>query len=92
MYETFKNYHTLLFMKHHSLPKLTLLSQIHHHSLCLPCAQADDIRVLPEVEVVGSRYSLLGIADSANEGAVGQAQIGNRVVARTGEVLEVVPG
>ena len=35
---------------------------------------------------------MLGIADSANEGAVGQAQIGNRVFARTGEVLEVVPG
>ena len=52
---------------------------------------ADDIRSLPPVEVV-SRYSLLGAADSANEGAVGQAQIDNRVVARTGEVLEVIPG
>lgn len=92
MYETFKNYHTLLFMKHHSLPKLTLLSQFIITAFALPCAQADDIRVLPEVEVVGSRYSLLGVADSANEGAVGQAQIDNRVVARTGEVLEVVPG
>lgn len=92
MYETFKNYHTLLFMKHHSLPKLTLLSHFIITAFALPCAQADDIRVLPEVEVVGSRYSLLGVADSANEGAVGQAQIDNRVVARTGEVLEVVPG
>ena len=54
-------------------------------------AFADDIRSLPPVEVV-SRYSLLGAADSANEGAVGQAQIDNRVVARTGEVLEVIPG
>ncbi len=79
-------------MKHHALPKLTLLSQFIITALALPCAQADDIRVLPEVEVVGSRYSLLGVADSANEGAVGQAQIDNRVVARTGEVLEVVPG
>lgn len=52
---------------------------------------ADDIRSLPPVEVV-SRYSLLGAADSANEGAVGQAQIDNRVVARTGEILEVIPG
>ena len=79
-------------MKHRALPKLTLLSQFIITALALPCAQADDIRVLPEVEVVGSRYSLLGVADSANEGAVGQAQIDNRVVARTGEVLEVVPG
>jgi len=92
MYETFKNYHTLLFMKYPTLPKLTLLSQIIITIFAHTSAQADDIRVLPEVEVVGSRYSLLGIADSANEGAVGQAQIGNRVVARTGEVLEVVPG
>ena len=79
-------------MKHRALPKLTLLSQFFLTAFALPCAQADDIRVLPEVEVVGSRYSLLGVADSANEGAVGQAQIDNRVVARTGEVLEVVPG
>ena len=78
-------------MKQPVLSKLTLLSQFIITAFALPCAQADDIRVLPEVEVVGSRYSLLGVADSANEGAVGQAQIGNRVVARTGEVLEVVP-
>ncbi len=52
---------------------------------------ADDIRALPPVEVV-SRYSLLGVGDTANEGVAGQFQIDNRVVARTGEVLEVVPG
>lgn len=61
-------------------------------SLCFTAAQADDIRSLPSVEVFSSRYSLLGSADTANEGAVGQAQINTRVVARTGEVLEVVPG
>ena len=54
-------------------------------------ANADDIRTLPPVEVV-SRYSLLGVGDTANEGVAGQFQIDNRVVARTGEVLEVVPG
>lgn len=53
---------------------------------------ADDIRALPEVEVISSRYSLLGAADTANEGVVGQAQIDTRVVARTGEMLEVIPG
>jgi len=56
-----------------------------------PLAWCDDIRSLPAVEVFSSRYSLLGAADTANEGAVGQAQINTRVVARTGEVLEVVP-
>ena len=55
-------------------------------------ASADDVRSLPEVEVSTSRYSLVGVADNASEGVAGQFQIRNRVVARTGEVLEVVPG
>ena len=55
-------------------------------------AHADDVRSLPEVEVAASRYSLIGVADSAGEGVAGQFQVRNRVVARTGEVLEVVPG
>jgi hypothetical protein len=55
-------------------------------------AAADDVRSLPEVEVSASRYSLIGVADSASEGVAGQFQIRNRVVARTGELLEVVPG
>ncbi len=54
-------------------------------------ATSDDIRTLPPVEVV-SRYSLMGVGDTANEGVAGQFQIDNRVLARTGEVLEVVPG
>lgn len=65
-------------------------------SLCvavnLPSALANDVRTLPEVEVNASRYSLLGVADTASEGVAGPAQIGNRVVARTGELLEVMPG
>ena len=71
----------------------TYLSQLIASLLMMAAGSAlsDDIRSLPPVEVV-SRYSLLGAADSANEGAVGQTQISNRVVARTGEVLEVVPG
>jgi len=55
-------------------------------------ASADDVRTLPEVEVSASRYSLVGVADTASEGVAGQFQVRNRVVARTGEVLEVVPG
>lgn len=60
-------------------------------AVALP-AVADDIRSLPQVEVEASRYSLLGVADAASEGAAGPAQVANRVVARTGEVLEVMPG
>jgi outer membrane cobalamin receptor len=71
----------------------TLLGQMIGSALLfgLAPALADDIRSLPNVEVV-SRYSLLGIGDTANEGAAGQFQINNRVVARTGEMLEVIPG
>ncbi len=60
--------------------------------LPLTPAQADDIRSLPAVEVNSARYSLLGTADAASEGAAGPAQIAGRVVARTGELLEVMPG
>ena len=55
-------------------------------------AFADDVRSLPEVEVSTSRYSLLGLADSASEGVAGPRQLQSRVIARTGELLEVVPG
>jgi hypothetical protein len=74
--------------------KPTQLSGLILSALFLAAGQvaADDIRALPEVEVISSRYSLLGAADTANEGVVGQAQINTRVVARTGEMLEVVPG
>ncbi len=57
-----------------------------------PWAQADDIRSLPAVEVDSARFSLLGTADAASEGAAGPAQISGRVTARTGELLEVMPG
>jgi outer membrane cobalamin receptor len=80
-------------MKSAPLPPKTLLAGL-ISSMMLVNAQlafADDIRSLPPVEVV-SRYSLLGVGDTANEGAAGQFQIDNRVVARTGEVLEVIPG
>ena len=55
-------------------------------------AIAEEPSSLPAVEVGASRSSLLGVADAASEGWVGQAQIANRVVARVGEILEVMPG
>ncbi len=60
--------------------------------MAVGAVHANDVRELPEVEVRASRYGLLGIADAASEGVAGPAQIGNRVVARTGELLEVMPG
>jgi hydrogenase/urease accessory protein HupE len=47
---------------------------------------------LPEVVVLGRADSLIGIADSASEGNIGQAQLEARPILRPGEVLEAVPG
>ncbi|HEX3799480.1 MAG TPA: TonB-dependent receptor [Verrucomicrobiae bacterium] len=47
---------------------------------------------LPEVIVTGRQDSLLGIAASASQGTVGAAEIQDRPLLRTGEILETVPG
>ncbi len=60
-------------------------------AIVLP-AEADDLRSLPEVEVSASRYGLLGAADNSAEGVAGPRQLQSRVIARTGELLEIVPG
>ncbi|MDA1343703.1 MAG: HupE/UreJ family protein [Proteobacteria bacterium] len=47
---------------------------------------------LDEVVVTGRAASQVGIADSASQGSVGQAQLKYRPITRPGEVLETVPG
>jgi hypothetical protein len=47
---------------------------------------------LPEVTVTGRQDSLLGVADSAGQGATGAAQLADRPILRSGEILETVPG
>jgi hydrogenase/urease accessory protein HupE len=47
---------------------------------------------LPEVVVQGREDSLLGVADSAGQGTTGAAQLRDRPILRTGEILETVPG
>lgn len=47
---------------------------------------------LPVVVVEGRADSLIGVAASATEGTVGARQLEARPTARTGEVLETVPG
>ena len=50
-------------------------------------------RNMEEVVVTGTQITeLVGYSDSASEGTVFAAQVENRPVLRTGEVLEVVPG
>ncbi|HEV2693957.1 MAG TPA: TonB-dependent receptor [Verrucomicrobiae bacterium] len=51
-----------------------------------------NITRLPEVTVEGREDSLLGIADSANQGTTGAAQLAERPILRSGEILETVPG
>ncbi|WP_374090073.1 TonB-dependent receptor domain-containing protein [Methylomicrobium lacus] len=53
--------------------------------------QEEDVR-LPEVEVIERSDSQVGIAGSASEGNIGQAQLKLRPIFRPGEVLETVPG
>lgn len=48
--------------------------------------------MLPEVVVYGRSDNLVGVADSANQGVVGQEQLSLRPLLRPGEVLETVPG
>ena len=47
---------------------------------------------LPEVVVTGRADSLVGVAESATQGTTGQAQLEDRPILRSGEILETVPG
>jgi len=47
---------------------------------------------LGNMTVVGRAENLLGIAQSATQGSTGQAQLENRPILRSGEILETVPG
>jgi hypothetical protein len=53
---------------------------------------AEGDKSLGKVEVTSSRESQLGAADAANEGEADQEKIASRVVFRTGEMLEIIPG
>ncbi len=47
---------------------------------------------LETVEVIGRETDLLGVAESASQGVVGQNQFKFRPLLRVGELVEVVPG
>jgi hypothetical protein len=55
-------------------------------------ATTNSVVHLPEVVVEGRQDSLLGMADSATEGATGASQLADRPLLRSGEILETVPG
>jgi outer membrane cobalamin receptor len=47
---------------------------------------------LPDIIVTGRADSMIGIATSATQGATGAAQLAERPILRSGEILETVPG
>ncbi|MEO6365583.1 MAG: TonB-dependent receptor [Luteimonas sp.] len=47
---------------------------------------------LDSITILGRRQNLVGEAISASEGAISQADIANRPLLRTGDLLELVPG
>jgi len=61
-----------------------------------PAAEAsstsNQVTRLPEVVVTGRQDSLIGIAASATQGTTGRAQLADRPILRSGEILETVPG
>lgn len=52
----------------------------------------NSVQRMNEVVVKGRSDDLVGVADSATQGTVGQAELDRRPIARPGEVLESVPG
>ncbi len=54
--------------------------------------RAPGTMALPEIFVLGRAEDLTGIAESAAQGRVSQAQFKDRPLLRPGEVLEVIPG
>lgn len=61
-------------------------------ALFLPAACLADDFVFQRVLVEGSRAGLLGIADAASAGSIGQRDLAARPVYRPGELLEATPG
>jgi hypothetical protein len=81
-------------------PVLAPLSLCLLWTLCAAAAQAQESPAATEsiatdldrVLVVGRRLNLVGEAISASEGSIGQADIADRPLLRTGDLLEFVPG
>ena len=48
--------------------------------------------VFERISVQGHQTNLLGQASSASEGVIGDAEIADRTLAHSGEVLEFIPG
>ncbi|MGH6635608.1 MAG: TonB-dependent receptor plug domain-containing protein, partial [Gammaproteobacteria bacterium] len=54
--------------------------------------EEEEVTELDTLTVTGRADDLSGIAESSNQGRVGQAQLRTRPILRSGELLEIVPG
>ena len=57
-----------------------------------PAVVTNQVFRLPNMVVVGRQDSMIGIATSASQGTTGAAQLADRPILRSGEILETVPG
>ncbi|MEH8021869.1 TonB-dependent receptor [Rheinheimera metallidurans] len=62
--------------------------------LLAPLVTADPLSAhrLEQITIKGRQTDLLGLASSASEGVIGNTEIADRPLLRTGEVLEFIPG
>jgi len=67
------------------------LAQTNNPAQSTESSTNDEIE-MPEVVVTGRQDSMLGIAESASQGATGAEQLADRPILRSGEILETVPG
>lgn len=65
---------------------------VHSHPQQKPATQEEEVITLDTIEVEGRASDLLGIAASASQGTVGQAEFKYRPLSRAGELVEVIPG
>lgn len=65
---------------------------VHSHPKQQQVNQEEEVITLDTIEVEGRVSDLLGIATSASQGTLGQAEFKYRPLARVGELVEVIPG
>ncbi len=74
--------------------RLFLLNAVLAALTFTPGAQADSLSgsMFEQITVQGHQTDLLGQASSASEGVIGNGEIADRALSRTGEILEFIPG
>lgn len=74
------------------MQKILILAAILGTASPLVTSRAEEPALMEEVVVSGRSDSMIGIADSANEGVVGREQLALRPLLRPADLVETVPG